>query len=191
MNCIIVHGCPFNVEKAKMSELRTYDKHWMPWVKRELIARGIPTEIPLMPIPWEPEYGRFKQAFEACHVDEETILIGHSCGCAFLVQWLGDTKQRVATLVLVSPRKIPNDDNPAKEKYERFYDFPIDRTISSRVGKIIIFSSDDEIPVGVRSVAIYQEALGGKIIELQGKGHYIMKHMGTEEFPELIEEVLR
>ena len=32
MNCIIIHGCPSNVEKAMDSEKSTYDKHWIPWI---------------------------------------------------------------------------------------------------------------------------------------------------------------
>jgi len=30
MNCIIIHGCPTDVEKAMSPEKRTYDKHWIP-----------------------------------------------------------------------------------------------------------------------------------------------------------------
>jgi len=37
---------------------------------------------------------------------------------------------------------------------------------------------------------IFHKALGGKIIELKGKGHYTIKYMGTEEFPELLEEII-
>ena len=36
-NCIIIHGCPSNVEKAMNPETRTYDKHWIPWLKQNLI----------------------------------------------------------------------------------------------------------------------------------------------------------
>lgn len=33
MNCIIIHGCPSNVEKATNQETRTYNKHLIPWTK--------------------------------------------------------------------------------------------------------------------------------------------------------------
>jgi hypothetical protein len=33
-NCIIIHGCPSEKEKAMNSETRTYDKHWIPWIKK-------------------------------------------------------------------------------------------------------------------------------------------------------------
>ena len=41
-------------------ETRTYDKHWIPWLKRNLIAAGIKTETPLMPDPWEPDYQKIQ-----------------------------------------------------------------------------------------------------------------------------------
>lgn len=37
---------------------------------------------------------------------------------------------------------------------------------------------------------MYHDKLGGKIMNLKDHRHYILKHMGTEEFPELLEEVL-
>lgn len=42
-NCIIIHGCPSDEEKAMDAATRTYDKHWMPWLKNQLIALGIET----------------------------------------------------------------------------------------------------------------------------------------------------
>jgi len=107
MKCIIIHGCPSNKEKAMSPEERTYNKHWIPWTKKQLISKGIETETPLMPEPWEPKYELFKKEFEKYNVNENTILIGHSCGCAFLVRWLGETKQRINKLILVAPWKIP------------------------------------------------------------------------------------
>ena len=42
----------------------------------------------------------------------------------------------------------------------------------------------------MESVKIYHKKLGGKLIELKGRGHFLEKHMGTKEFPELLNEVL-
>lgn len=187
INCIIIHGCPPDIEKAMDSKTRTYDKHWIPWTKKELTSRGIKTETPLMPKPWCPDYKAFKKKFEKYEVTDNSVLIGTSCGCAFLVRWLGETKRKVKKLILVAPWNIPS----GNDKYEKlFYEYPIDETIRSRVSKIIMFTSDNEKDDGKKSLKIFHDALGGKIIELEGRGHYIMKHMGTEEFPELLEEVI-
>ena len=185
MNCIIIHGCPSNVDKDPKT--RTYDKHQIPWIKKELSSFDIKVETPLMPEPWKPDYNKFKKEFEKYEVMDDTVLIGHSCGCAFLVRWLGGTKQKIKKLILVAPWKIPDmDDKFGKE----FYGYPISASIKSRVKEIIMFTADDEEEDGKKSLKIFHEALDGKVIELKGRGHYTMRDMKTEEFPELLREVL-
>jgi len=131
---LVIHGCPFNTEQAMDPVTRTYDKHWLPWLKRQLIANGLPTAAPLMPDPWAPDYQKFKEEFEKYKVDNPTIK-----------EW---------------------------------------------INKIIISTSDNERPDGKVSLLIYQQALGGEVIELKQRGHYIFKDMGTEEFPELLQVIL-
>ncbi len=185
--CIIIHGCPSNVEKAMDPETRTYDKHWIPWTKKTLTELGIPTETPLMPDPWEPSYEKFKAEFEKYEVNEASILIGHSCGTTFLLRWLGESKQKIAKLILVAPWAIADKDDEARRK---FYEHPIDPSIKERVGEIVLFTADDEDPDGKESLKIIHDVIGGKIIELPHHGHYTMDDMGTVEFPELIKEVV-
>lgn len=186
-SCIIVHGCPSVANKALNQAARTYDKHWMPWLKRNLIALGIPTETPLMPEPWQPDYKKYKTEFEKLTVNEDTILIGHSCGSAFLVRWLGETKKKVQKLILVAPWKIPDEGDEARKE---FYTYLIDEGIKSRVSEIVMFTADNEEDDGKESLKIFHQALGGEVIELQGRGHYTLGDMGTEEFPELLEKLV-
>jgi predicted alpha/beta hydrolase family esterase len=185
--CIIVHGCPPNIEKSLSPKTRTYDKHWIPWTKGQLSDKGIKVETPLMPVPWQPDYEKFKVEFEKCNVDKNTTLIGHSCGCAFLVRWLGQTRKKITKLILVAPWKIPDKDD---EFSKSFYLYPIDTTIKKRVDKIIMFTANDEDVDGKKSLKIFHRALGGKIINLPQHGHYTLSDMGTEEFPELLETIL-
>ena len=189
-NCIIIHGCVLSKELAMNPETRTYDKHWIPWIKKELIQKGIKTETPLMPNPWEPIYSDYKKEFEKCLINENTILIGHSCGCAFLVRWLGEAKIKVDKLVLVAPWKIAYGEGKMRQIKQDFYEFPIDETIKDRVREIIMFTSDNEADDGKKSLNIYHASLGGKIVELKGMRHYTQRDMGTTEFPELLTVIL-
>jgi uncharacterized protein len=183
-NCIIVHGCPSDSSEERTKE---YAKHWMPWIRKELISRGIKTEIPLMPKPWHPNYEAFKKEFEKYKVTNNTILIGHSCGCAFLVRWLGETKRRIKKLILVAPWKISN----GGDKFRKlFYKYPVDKTIKERVEEVIMFTADNEKEDGKNSLNIFHKALGGRIIELKRMGHFCFEDMKTEEFPELLKEVI-
>ncbi len=187
LNCVVIHGCPSDAEKATNPETRTYDKHWIPWIKKELSAHGIKTEVPLMPNPWAPDYTAFKTEIENYSISENTILVGHSCGCAFLIRWLGETKKKILKLILVAPWKIPDKND---EFRRAFYDYPIDETIKSRVGEITIFTADDEEEDGKMSLKIFYDALGGKVIELKGRGHYTQSDMGTTAFPELLDAII-
>jgi len=186
--CIIIHGCPSNREQALTFEARTYDKNWIPWIKQELEKINIEVETPLMPTPWAPDYKKFKAEFDKYDVDENTILIGHSCGCAFLVRWLGETKKSIAKLILVAPWKMPT----AKRNFsdQSFYIYEIDQTIKDRIKKVIMFTANDEQPDGKKSLKIFHNVLGGEIINLDDHGHYCLKDMGTEEFPELLKVII-
>jgi serine hydrolase len=186
-NCIIIHGCPSDKERDLDPEKRTYDKHWIPWIKKELIANGIETQTPIMPEPWNPDYEKFKKEFEKYEINENSILIGHSCGCTFLVRWLGETKRRIFKLILVAPWRIPNNNDEFRKV---FYDYQIDASIKDRVNEIIMFTADDEATDGKEGLKMYHLALGGKVINLKGHGHYTMGDMGNQELPELLEVVL-
>ena len=141
-----------------------------------------------MPFPWNPNYEKFKEEFEKNEVDENTILVGHSCGCAFLVRWLGENKKKIYKLILVAPWKIPDED----DNYRKiFYNYPIDETIRERVKEIVMFTADNEEEDGKKSLKIFHDALGGEVINLPGHGHYCLSDMGTEEFFELVEVILR
>jgi len=132
MKCIIIHGCPSKAENETDEKTRTYDKHWIPWTKKQLIKRGIEVQAPIMPEPWQPDYNKFKSEFEKLEVNENTVLVGHSCGCAFLVRWLGESKKKIHKLILVAPWKI--NDKGKDDKYrEEFYGYSIDQTIKERI----------------------------------------------------------
>ena len=141
-----------------------------------------------MPEPWHPDYKRFKEAFEKYEVTENTVLVGHSCGCAFLVRWLGETQTKIKKLILVAPWKIPDAGDEYRQK---FYVYPVDKTIKSRIEDIVMFTADDEEENGKKALRIFHDALGGRIIELNGRGHYIESSMGGTEFPELLGEILK
>jgi len=187
MDVIIIHGCPAGDENEMNESTRTYDKHWIGWIKEELSSRGIPVSVPLMPHPWEPEYDSYNTEFKRYPVTKDTVLIGHSGGCAFLVRWLGETKQKIKKLILVAPWKIPDAGNQIQEK---FYGFVIDKTIRDRVGEIVMFTADNEAEDGRKSLTLYKKEFGGRVISLPGHGHYIHRDMGTDEFSELLDLIV-
>jgi len=188
-NVIIVHGCPFNVKKAMDEKTRTYDKHWIPWVKKQLEEKDIKVFTPLMPKSWEPSYEDWKNEFNKLPVNENSILIGHSCGGAFLVRWLGETKKKVKKLIFVSP-SVVLDDELKSLKLKELYDFEINEEVKANVEEIIAFVSDNDKKRIEDSADLLVKKLSVRLIEVKGCGHFIEKHMGTKEFPELLDEII-
>jgi predicted alpha/beta hydrolase family esterase len=114
-------------------------------------------------------------------------LIGHSCGCAFLVRWLGETGIKIRKLILVAPWKIA----PEQDKFrELFYNYQINNNVAAKVGEIIMFTSNNEAVEGKKSLQIFHNALGGKIITVKNMGHFTREDMGTEQLPELLKQVI-
>lgn len=187
MNCIIIHGCPSNIKKAMDEKTRTYDKHWIHWLKRKLEDKGIETYTPLMPEPWIPNYKKWKEIIDKLDINQESTLIGHSCGGGFLVRYLGDTKKKIKKLILVAPSIIHSGEyKPLNDLLK----FEIKPEVKNLVKEIIIFVSNDDSKRILKSVDIFSKNLGGKVINLKNHGHYTLKDMGTTEFPELIKEIM-
>ena len=90
-NCIIVHG------SADDENDKEYNKHWMPWIKEKLEKAGIKVFAPNMPEPWGSDYSSWRKEFEKIsdNINENSILVGHSRGTAFLVRWLGKLEEKL------------------------------------------------------------------------------------------------
>lgn len=54
-----------------------------------------------------------------------------------------------------------------------------------------MFTANDEDLGGKESLKIFHNELGGEIIELKNHGHYTMNYMKTEEFPELVNKIVK
>ena len=122
-NVIIIHGCS-SLAEEQTQPLQASERHWISWLKDQLVAQGIPTTAPQMPESWQPNYEHY------------------------------------------------------------------DESIKSRVNEIIYFTADDEEKDGKESLKMFHVVLGGEIIELSGRGHYVYDDMGTEEFPELLAKII-
>ncbi len=188
-NVVIVHGSPSKDRTKEKGYIPHSLNHWFPWLKRELEKRGIKTITPEMPTAWAPKYDEWKSIMDKLIVNENTILIGHSAGGAFLVRWLAETGKKIKKLILVSPGKAGHESN---HLLNNFYASKADLNIKNNFDKLIIFTADDDISYHIPNAYEYQKELGGKLIHLgKGYGHFCKGYMGTEEFPELLNEIVQ
>lgn len=187
MNVIIVHGSNVNEKEGRELPLEN-ERHWKPWLKKELEKRKITVSNYLYPEDWLPNYEKWKKVFEKNKLDENSVLIGHSAGTAFILRWLAENKKKVDKLILIAPSIIKSGKylNTSKLK-----DFIFDSSLKEYFNDLIIFYADNDDEDIVKSAKVIRDKLGGKLIELKGRGHFIEQHMKTKEFPELLNEILK
>ena len=185
-NCIIVHGSPSRDKRNDDNYIPDNNKHWMPWLRKNLEEKGINVEIPLMPTPWNPDYNEWKKEFEKLNINENSILIGHSAGGAFLVRWLGETNKKIKKLILISASKKSPD---TSERVIELCDFDVNPKLKELIDKTIVFTSDNEPEYRIENAKDYATELNGELIILNNKGHFCARD-GVIEFPELLDKIL-
>lgn len=188
-NAIILHGMGSREEYYSLAYHSGSNSHWFPWLQKSLLVKDILAITPEMPHNFAPDYKVWSREFERYDITPETILVGHSCGGGFLLRWLSEHPEvKVGKVVLVAPWL-----DPYREDTTDFFDFEIDTNLVSRTKGVTIFESDNDDVGGVApSIKLIKENISGiKSVLLEKHGHFCLNDMGTVEFPELLEEVLK
>ena len=189
-NAILVHGWADKKEFYDPQYPTASNSHWFPWLTKQLMIHDIYTVAPEMPKGFYPEYAIWKKELERFDITPDTSLVGHSCGGGFLVRWLSESPEKnVGKVILVAPwLGINFSDEPFDDK---FFNFEIRRAIAEQTAGLYIFNSTDDMPAVLESVSILRNKLENiQYREFNDKGHFTKTSLGTEEFPELLEELL-
>lgn len=183
---IIIHGYGDKSEFLDVSRPAMSNDHWIPWFQRQLLLNGIEAQTPEMPGFYEPNYDKWKEMLERFTPDQDTVLVGHSCGGGFLVRWLSENDQKVGKVVLVAPWL-----DPEKMIDPDFFNFDIDPDIASKTkGLTIMYSIDDYSDIVISIETLRSNLKGAEFKEFQNKGHFVLGSLKTEQFPELLATVL-
>jgi predicted alpha/beta hydrolase family esterase len=191
-NALIIHGKPSKQTYFDPTAPTASNQNWLPWLQKQLQLAGIAAQTPEMINAWQPDYAIWSQTIENFAVTPETILIGHSMGGGFLVQWLSEHKEvRAGNVFLVAPsvgdRFTPEHPMEA-ELLGGMGDFDVDPDLLSRVRSLTILNSDDDRERVQATVKYLREELPeAGYREFHERGHFT----GVTEFPELLEEILR
>lgn len=187
-NVIIVHGRPGKEEYYSDKYPSSSNFHWIPWLQKQLLIKDIKADTPEIPHAYAPEWKIWKTEFERFDISPGTILVGHSNGAGFLVRWLSENVEvSTSKLILMAPSF-----NEGELTDGSFFDFEIDSGLSKRVGQIIIFLGlKDSQSVHDTVKKIMDEISGVKLIDFPNNEHFTTEDMGSEAFPELLEEVLK
>lgn len=182
---IIIHGLPTKEGYFSTTGDSESNCHWLPWLQKQLIVNGILAQTPEMPTPYNPTYQDWKDTLERFDLNEDTILVGHSCGGGFILRYLSEENVKVGKVVLVAPWI-----DPEKFLDTGMFDFAIDPNLISKTTGVTIFEStndNEEIKESIRR--ILSEVDGANVKTFKDYGHFCFRNMHTREFPKLLKEV--
>ncbi|HEY2003704.1 MAG TPA: alpha/beta hydrolase [Candidatus Saccharimonadia bacterium] len=181
-NAIILHGQPTKKHYFDPAFPASSNYYWIPWLQKQLIVRDIPTATPDVPNNWKPELAVWRKEFERYDINEQTLLVGHSCGGGFLVRWLSEHQEiKPAKVVLLAPWL-----NPKKlEETWDFFEFNIDKSLTERTNVTVVYS-DDDMPQILDTVSLLKQVLPeASFKELHGRRHFYDDE--CMEIPEVLE----
>lgn len=187
-NAIILHGMPSKKEYYSPEVPALSNAHWFPWLQKQLYINDIKTDTPEVPGSFEPKWVNWTKEVERFEIGPQTILVGHSCGGGFWVKYLSlHPELKVGKVVLVAPWTDPDGD----ETGGFFDDYEMDPDLAKRTAGLTVFHSDNDIGNVHKTVAeLRAEIKNIRYVEFHKYGHFCYKDMGTEEFPELLEEIV-
>ncbi len=187
-NAIILHGRPSKEEYYNPDRPSPSNCHWLPWLQAKLLKKDIAAATPEVPFAFEPLWERWVKEVERFDINQDTILVGHSCGGGFWLRYLSEHKNlKVGKVVLVAPWIDVEQEDP-----NHFFEFKIDKDLVNRTGGVTIFHSDDDHKIVQTSVKKLQNELKNfKLQSFHDYGHFTYGSMKTVEFPELLEGCLK
>ncbi len=164
------------------------DKNFIPWLKAELEQKGFEVQAPQMPNTDTPkESEQVSHVLENCSINERTIIVGHSLGCAVAMKVVESLNHPVAGLVLVGSAVEPE----FRTQEHRFYwdtfgwDYDYEK-LKKRTGYRVILS--DTLEKDVRGS--YLKYLGEKISAPVQEAEAKRKHFTGEEEPFILSNLL-
>lgn len=189
---ILIHGFVDKEEILEDIYPSPSNSHWFPWIQKQLTKKDILCQSLEMPIPYNPNYTDYEKVLDQMDISDETILVGHSCGGGFLLRYFSEHPElKPKKIILVAPWIDP--DGYLQEKFgtNDFFDFTLDRTLTNRT-EVICLNSLDDMDEVVKSVQQIRSVLPSITYhEFTDKGHFCEEDLGTKEFPELLEIILK
>jgi len=181
-SAIIIHGTCDEKEYFSDRYPSLSNSHWFPWLQKQLLIKNIIAQTPEMPDAYQPDYEKWRDEFEKYSTNENTILVGHSCGGGFLLRWLSENKIIIKKLVLIAPWL-----DPEKKNTDTFFDFTIDESLMERTNIHILVSSEDSEEIQQSVKTIIKKLPKSNLHNFQNMGHFTYEDMKTAEFPRLLE----
>lgn len=177
MNFFIIHGIYGNPEE-----------NWFPWLKKELEKKKHEVIVPKFPTPIGQTLESWLKVMKQYEdkIGPDTVLIGHSLGAAFILNYLEQIDKEIRASILVAGYH-ENIENPFKKLNKTFVGrkFAWNRIAENCEEFIVMGSDNDEyIPESItRRLAFNLDAE----LHIIAKGGHLNADAGYKKFPFLLE----
>ena len=177
MKAYLIHGAYGNPEE-----------NWLPWLRRELENVGFSVIAPAFPTPQNQSLEEWNNVFisELATLDQETILVGHSLGCPFILNLLEENTVSVAGCYFVAGfHTLLNHeiDIINKSFVDKTFDWDLIKS-RSNIFEVFYGSNDPYIDTSVsESLATHLDADSHRV---EGGGH-LNEKAGFKEFSLLLD----
>ncbi len=180
MNIIIIHG-----------SFGSPEENWFPWLKAELEGLGVKVFVPAFPTPEGQSLAVWMKAFEEYrqYLNEETILVGHSLGPAFILNVLEGLNKPVKACFFVAGfignLRNPEFDELNKSFADRVFDW---KKIKENCKQFFVFYSDNDPYVPIQKAQILGQMLDTEPIIVKEAGHF-NDAAGYTTFSRILEKI--
>lgn len=163
---------------------------WFPWLKKELEKLGCRVFVPKFPTPKNQTLENWLKVFEDYrqYLDENSIVVGHSLGPAFLLNILEKLDKPIKAAFFVAGG-FTRTGHPADEINKTFVDKSFDwQKIKQNCKKFYIFHSDNDPYIPLEQAERLAKNLGTDVILVKNAGHFNEK-AGYTKFELLLEKI--
>jgi len=149
-------------------------ENWFPWLKKELESLDYKVIVPQFPTPENQTLDNWFEVFEKHREDysQDTILIGHSLGGAFLLRVLERYDVKIhAAYIVAAPIGVLPIKNYDGDKLFIGHPFEWEK-IKDRAQRFQVFHSDDDPYVSLGNGQELSNHLGIKLTFVPSAGHF-------------------
>jgi len=180
MNFFIIHGV-----------YAEPNANWFPWLKQGLEKSGFEVIVPKFPTPLDQSLESWLRVFANYEnkINEETVLIGHSLGAAFILNYLEKTSKKIKAAILVAGffKKLNIQyDELNKTFIDKNFDW---NKIKNNCNKFFVFASDNDGYIPLEIGKELAQNLGAEFNIVTSGGH-LNKKDGYDTFPLRLETII-
>lgn len=177
MNFFIIHGVYANPEA-----------NWFPWLKQELEKKGFEVIAQKFPTPLDQSLESWMRTIKKYEdkITQETIMVGHSLGVAFILNYLEQTNKKIKAAFFVAGfHKLL--DSPYDKLNESFVNKQFDwNKIKNNCKKFLVIASDNDEYISTEITKELAKNLNAELRIIQNGGH-LNKAAGFDRFPQLLQ----